>query len=233
MASFCPKCGSAVASGAGYCSSCGTSIASTSEPVPVAGYPPMTPPPSPAAGEYTPVAAPAAYTGPAPVKGGSGVKIVLIIVAVVVGVIVLGLGIVGYGVYRVAHSVTADAKGNMSLNVPGGGMSIGSNVTATEDELGVPVYPGATRGPGGMRVKNKGTNMIMVVYKTDADVDAVASFYKSKMPAAEETSSASRHSTVLKQGPEADQITVIVSPPTGADSSGSSIVITRVQQPGK
>lgn len=235
MDSVCPKCGSAVAAGAGYCPACGAAVA-PAEPFAAGGYapvnlPPVNTPPN-VAGPYPGV--PAAYAGPVPAKGGGGLKIVLIIVAIIVGIIVLGVGIVGYGVYKVAHSVKTDSKGNVSWNVPGGGgMSIGQNVTATEDELGVPVYPGAARGPGGMRVKNKATSMIMVVYKTNADVDDVISFYKGKMPDAVETTNSGKHSAVLKQGSEADQITVVVSPPAGQDSSGTNIMITRVQQPGK
>ena len=109
MASFCPKCGSAVPAGAGYCASCGTSIASTSapgEPVPAAGYAPVNTQPGVAAGQYMPVAAPAPNTGPVPAKSGGGLKVVLIIVAIVAGIGAIAVGIVGYGVYRVVHDST-------------------------------------------------------------------------------------------------------------------------------
>ena len=244
MASFCPKCGSAVPDGAGFCPSCGTSIVSTSAPsnpspvpAPVStGYAPVNTQPSMSAAQYPTATAPAGYPAPIPVKSGSGLKIVLIIVAIVVGIGVIGVGIVGFGVYRVVHSVknavVTDDKGNVSLNSATTGISMGKNVTVTPDELGVPVYPGATLGDGGIRMKTKAGSMLTVVYKTSDDVDTVANFYKGKMPEAELTATGSSNATVLKSGPKNDQTMVMISPRNGSDKSVTNIVITRIKQSG-
>jgi len=184
-----------------------------------------------------PVAAPAPNTGPVPAKSGGGLKVVLIIVAIVAGIGAIAVGIVGYGVYRVVHTVkqavVTDDKGNVTLNSPTGGISLGKNIIATEDELGLPIFPGATRGPGGMRVKNKTGSMITVVYRTDSDIDAVVAFYKSRMPDADETANDRNHATVLKSGPDSDQTMVVISPDTGSDKLLTSIMITRIKQVGK
>jgi hypothetical protein len=258
LANFCPNCGGPLSPNDGYCPSCGASVAATSPsvaPVPGAsatGYapvntaPPLNAPPSQTwgtQGQYpgpgTPAAYPGSspgYPGPPPPKG-NGLKIVLIVVAILVGIGIVGAAIVSYSVYRVVHtvknSVNVDDKGNFSLNAASGGLSMGKNVTATEAELGVPVFPGATRGQGGLRMKTKNGSMITVVYKTSANADAVVSWYKSKMPGADEASSDANGATVLKTGTKNDQTMVTIGPGTGSESSTTSIVIVRVTQPAK
>jgi hypothetical protein len=75
--------------------------------------------------------------------------------------------------------------------------------------------------------------MITVVYKTSANADAVVSWYKSKMPGADEASSDANGATVLKTGTKNDQTMVTIGPGTGSESSTTSIVIVRVTQPAK
>jgi hypothetical protein len=133
----------------------------------------------------------------------------------------------------VVHNVSVGDKGDVSFTSPTGGITLGKNVTATDAELGVPVYPGATRGQGGMRVKNKNGSMITVVYKTNASVDDVVAFYKNKMPGADETSNDSNHATVLKSGPQGDKTMVTVTPSSDADNANTSIMIMRIVQPTK
>jgi hypothetical protein len=241
LANFCPNCGGPLSPNDGYCPSCGASVAATSPsvaPVPGAsatGYAPVNTYPGPGTPAAYPGSSPG-YPGPPPPKG-NGLKIVLIVVAILVGIGIVGAAIVSYSVYRVVHtvknSVNVDDKGNFSLNAASGGLSMGKNVTATEAELGVPVFPGATRGQGGLRMKTKNGSMITVVYKTSANADAVVSWYKSKMPGADEASSDANGATVLKTGTKNDQTMVTIGPGTGSESSTTSIVIVRVTQPAK
>jgi hypothetical protein len=267
MANFCPKCGGPLLPNAGFCPSCGTSVAATGPsvaPVPevaATGYAPVNTQPPPNAppsqtwgtqGQYPGPGTPAAYPGStpgstpgsypgsypgAPPAKGNGLKIVLIVVAILVGIGIVGAAIVSYSVYRVVHtvrnSVDVDDKGNFSLNAAAGGLSMGKNVTASEAELGVPVFPGATRGQGGLRMKTRNGSMVTVIYKTTADVDAVVSYYKSKMPGADEASSDTNGATVLKTGKPNDQTMVTIGRGTGSESSTTSIVIVRVTQPAK
>jgi hypothetical protein len=188
MAAFCTKCGSPLPSSTGFCPSCGTAVgAGVVSPgpeftaVPVAPLQPVQAPPAaaPPAAAYAPVAAyPAAQ--PATSSGGA-LKIILIVIAVVVGLGLLAGGVVMYGVYKVAHTVTTDSKGNATISALGANISAGKNVTVSAAELGVPLYPGAQSGEGGMHMTLPTMSMVQAVYTTSDPVSAVVAFYKGKL----------------------------------------------------
>ncbi|MEO6807164.1 MAG: zinc ribbon domain-containing protein [Edaphobacter sp.] len=96
MAKFCGKCGAPVSDTQAFCNSCGTRVADSTAP---AASAPSTP--------YQPVAPVQTYSQPvqsaAPAKSGSGLKILLI----VLGVLVVGaLAVVG-GLFYVGHKVVS------------------------------------------------------------------------------------------------------------------------------
>lgn len=117
--------------------------------------PPYTPPVVPPAPQY--VAAPPAKSGT------SALKIILIVVAILVGLGVIGAGIVGYGVWRVAKT-----------------MHVTSSDQFTESDLGIAIYPGATPSKGGMRMKMGDRTVVSAVYFTPDSTDQVIAFYKDK-----------------------------------------------------
>src|ERR1017187_9602003 len=80
LASFCANCGAALSPGNQACAACG----------------------APAAG--VPFAAPVLTATPAASTGGSALKIVLIIVAIVVGLGILGMGAAGFAVWRISRA---------------------------------------------------------------------------------------------------------------------------------
>jgi len=157
VASYCSKCGTELPAGAQACTSCGTAVAA----------PPMA----------------ATQIPPAPVQSGSNntVKIILIVVAVVVGLGILGAGAIGFLVYSVAHAVHVSSSGKeVSISTPGGSISTNASETFSAADLGTDIYPGAITGKGSMRMSLPTGSMITAVYVTSDSKDQVVSFYKNK-----------------------------------------------------
>ena len=113
MASFCEKCGAALSTGEQFCSSCGTPAAPAAQPT-------------------------AAYPAAVPAKSGGGaIKIILIIVAVVVGLGILAMGAIGYVGWRVSRAIHVDGpNGQMTLQTPEGKVNLNTSDTYTAAELG-------------------------------------------------------------------------------------------------
>ena len=136
----------------------------------------------PPSGGYVP---PAGYAAPAvQVKssgGGSAVKIILIVLAIVVGLGILGAGAVGFMVWRVAHAIHTHAKnGDFTIDTPGGALSAGSSSSFTAEELGADIYPGAQSTRGGMRMKLPTGSIVSGIFITPDSKDQVLTFYKGK-----------------------------------------------------
>jgi hypothetical protein len=262
MAGFCTKCGSTMPSDTGFCPACGAPAAAgnvTAQPgfAPVAV--PVTPPvvvaqPVPVAQPVAPAyqatpgysqvnaggAPPAvagyppatAYPAAQPAKSGGALKIILIVVAVVVGLGVIAAGVVGYGVWRVAHSVASsvhtDSKGNTTYSGLGGTISAGKDLNISAADLGVDLYPGASRAEGGMNMKMPTGSMVSAVYVTDDPVSSVVAYYKGKLGENESDVDTDNGSVLSsgKQGANGKSGTVItIAPGTGNKSGKTQISI--------
>ncbi|MGP8268640.1 MAG: zinc-ribbon domain-containing protein [Terracidiphilus sp.] len=155
MASFCTKCGAELSPDKQVCSSCGAAAASA-QPT------------------YT-------QTPAAPPKSSSAVKIILIIVAIVVGLGVLGLGVAGYTVWRISRAVHMSGNGSeMTLSTPEGKVNLNTTESYTAAELGTDIYPGAQSVKGGMRMELPTGSMVTGVFVTSDSKDQVVAFYKNK-----------------------------------------------------
>jgi hypothetical protein len=179
----CSKCGGEVSTDQQICAACGTPVAAPAFQ-PVQSAAPAFQPVQPAAQQAPPVyaAAPAAYAAPAPVKSGpSALKIILIIVAIIVGLGILGVGAMGYMVYRVAHSVHVSDNGNGNVSVNGFGLNANSADHLNSSDLGVDIYPGAEQAKGGMKMNIAGTSTVIGKFTTSDSKDAVVAFYKDKL----------------------------------------------------
>jgi hypothetical protein len=186
MAAFCTKCGAPASGDTAFCTKCGAPLAATvaAAPTPAA----YTPPPSNApAAPYTQPAA--AYVQPvavaaAPVKGGSALKIILIIVAVFVGLGVLSVAGIMFGIWRVSKvvHVSDNGKGGVAITTPGGTYSAG-NTPVSASDLGVDLYPGATQQQGAVRITTPNGSAITATYVTSDSMDKVIDFYKGKLGA--------------------------------------------------
>jgi hypothetical protein len=113
--------------------------------------------------------------------GSSALKIILIIVAVLVVLVMMVVGVIGYGVWRVAHAVHVNrTTGETTINTPGGTFSAGSSEKFTADELGTDIYPGAQPSKGGLRMTLPTGPVVAANFLTSDSKDQVVSFYKEK-----------------------------------------------------
>jgi hypothetical protein len=251
MASFCTKCGAPLPSSTGFCPACGTPVAAgvvtpapgfTPVPVPV---PPAQPAPgyqaTPGYSQVNPAGAPPAGYPPASAyppqqqkSSGGALKIILIVVAVVVGLGVVVGGFAMYSVYRMAHAIKAsvqtDDKGNSTVSVLGSTISAGKNVDISAADLGVPLYPGAARGEGGMHMTLPTMTMSSAVFTTGDPVSVVVAFYKGKLGENESDMDTDTGSVLSsgKDGPNGKNgIVITIAPGTGNTSGKTKISIVR------
>jgi flagellar basal body-associated protein FliL len=159
---FCNSCGATLAPGTKFCNKCGATVAG-----------------APSAQSPTPVAA-----APAPSTGGSSaLKIVLIVVAVIIGIGILGVATVGIVGYRIAKSAHVRQEGgNVKVETPFGNVETTNDPAQTAKELGVDVYPGAEIQKNGTATTTFGSVHSASASFTSSDsVDKVCAFYKSRI----------------------------------------------------
>lgn len=152
---------------------------------------------------------PQPYGAPPPKSGSSALKIILIIVGIFVALGILGAGAIGYGVWRVAHSVHKSANGDITISTPKGTITANETQHFTESDLGVPIYPGATQGSGGMRMKIAGRSMVTANYLTGDAKEKVLAFYKDKAGANAQTMTTDTGG-VITTGNDSESITITV-----------------------
>jgi hypothetical protein len=146
---------------------------------------------------------------PAPKSGSSAVKIILIILGIFVGLGIVVGGIVAYGVYRVAHSIHRDANGNITVNTPSGTINANSSNTLTAADLGIAIYPGATRGKAGLKMNIAGKSMVTANFLTPDSPDKVMAFYTAKAGPNAQTVTTSAGGTIsIQNGSNSISITV-------------------------
>jgi hypothetical protein len=234
MAGFCSKCGSSLPESTGFCPACGTPVAAAAASV-NPGYAPVAPPVVvPGAATYpAPPAVQPNYGAAQPSSGGGALKIILIVVAVIVGLCILAAGVVGYGIYRVKQAVHLDNKGNGTISGFGGSISAGKDVDVSAADLGVPIYPGATRGEGGMKMTLPTGSVNSVIFVTGDSTSDVVAFYKGKL-GENEVDTETSNGSVLSSGKDdtgtggVKNATVItVSPGSGDNNGKTQITILR------
>ena len=121
-------------------------------------------------------------------------KVIIIALLVILGFV----GVAGIGAFILFRravrtvSVTEDSSGHPSIAIkpPGGGeLKIGSGSGVTEEELGVPIYPGSTPSKDGDSVSIKGSGVGgmgsgwvgVATFTTEDSVDQVQEFYSEKL----------------------------------------------------
>src|SRR5579863_5333881 len=180
---FCNSCGAALDAGTRFCNKCGA-LQTASTPAPAA-----TPAPPSA------VTAPPA---PAPTGGSGALKIILIVIAVIVGIGILGVASLGFFAYRVAKSAHVTQNGDsVKVDTPFGSFSA-NDPDQTVKELGVDVYPGATVQKQGTATATFGGVHTVVAYLVSgAPLDKVCEFYIRKVPGAAGASSEEKHCSIV------------------------------------
>jgi hypothetical protein len=173
---FCNSCGATLASGAKFCTKCGTTQPAT------------------AASAGVPVA-----TGGAAPQSGSGLKIILIVVAVIVGLGILGLASAGFIAWRIArHSRVNTRDGNVRVETPFGTVNTTTDPSEAARNIGIDLYPGAEIVKGtSANVNFGGMHSASAEFESSDPAATVADFYKSKFPDAKLVSSEGDHYTIV------------------------------------
>lgn len=188
------------------------------------------PPPGsfqPVPGSFQPVptqqgAPPPPYGAPPPKSGPSALKVILIVLAILVGLGMIGAGIVAYGVYRVAKSVHKDADGNITVNTPKGTFTANTSDTFTASDLGIAIYPGAMQGKGGLRMNIAGKSMVSANFLTPDSSDKVIAFYKDKAgPNAQTMTTGNGGIITLESGSNSVTVTIMQS---ASENHGQTLI---------
>jgi len=175
---FCNSCGTTLTPGTQFCSKCGAPVGAT--------------PPATAAGPAAPASAP---------KGGSSaLKIILIVVAVIVGIGILGMVTCGIVLHHIAKSSHVTQQGDkVKVETPFGTINANDPEQAVKD-LGVEVYPGAQVQKNGTASVSFGSfHTVTANFESGDSVDKVCSFYKSKFPSANVKSADQNHCTIVSE----------------------------------
>jgi hypothetical protein len=177
VATFCTRCGVALSPDKNFCSACGAPTTASGNTDAPAGPPVYS---APATYQTPPTYPPAAAVQPG--SGGGALKIILILVAVAVGLGLLMVMFLAFGAWRISRAVHVNrAGGGITLSTPGGTVTTGGASTISDDDLGVPAYPGAVRAQGGMQIHTAKGSMVTAAYTTSDPSSQVLAFYKSKL----------------------------------------------------
>ena len=108
-------------------------------------------------------------------------KIILIVVGVIVCLGLLSAMAFTFGVWRLSRSVHVGRNGDVVVATPNGTVSTGDSSAVSEADLGVPIYPGASRREGGMQINSTTGSMVTVLFSTPDPVSKVVDFYRAKL----------------------------------------------------
>jgi zinc-ribbon domain len=184
---FCNSCGATLDAGTKFCNKCGAAVAAPPLAASATPAAPM-PPAQPAAG------------------GSSALKIILIVIAIIVGLGIISVGAFSFFVYRVAKSardkVHVTQEGDqVKIDSPLGSFSANNAEQATKD-LGVDIYPGSqAEKNGNASVAFGNIHTVTASYESSDSLDKVCAFYKSKFPNAMTTSSDQNRCTIISNDP--------------------------------
>jgi zinc ribbon protein len=196
---FCNSCGATLDGGAKFCTKCGAT-----QPI---GGPSAGTPSSPA---------PAATTLATTPKTGNALKVILIVVAVIVGLGILGIAAVSFIGYRIAtHSRVRNQDGNVRVETPFGTVQSSTDPDEAARNLGIDLYPGAQVIKGTTSNMNMGNmHTAAAEFETSDPANSVAEFYKSKVPGANVISSTADHYAIISTDKK-NMLTINIEPREG------------------
>ncbi|HUO14109.1 MAG TPA: zinc ribbon domain-containing protein [Verrucomicrobiae bacterium] len=163
---FCNSCGATLNEGAKFCNQCGA---------PIGGAPPTAAQPAPAS----------------PPASGGGLKVVLIVIAVIVALGVVGIGAVSFIAYHaVKHAHVTQNGDDVKVETPFGRFETSKDPDEVVKNLGIDIYPGAQVKKDNAAIATVGSiRTVTASFSTEDSPDQVCSFYKSKFPKATVSSS--------------------------------------------
>jgi flagellar basal body-associated protein FliL len=196
---FCNSCGATLDGGAKFCTKCGATqpVGRASSAIPVTAVP---------------IASPTA-TAP---KNNNALKIILIVVAVIVGLGILGIAAVSFIGYRIAsHTRVHNRDGNVQVETPFGTVQTTTDPDEAAKDLGIDLYPGATVVKGTTSKVNLGNmHTAAADFETSDPPNTVSDFYKSRLPNASVVSSADNHYSLISTDKQ-NMFTINIQPKDG------------------
>lgn len=184
---FCNACGATIEPGAKFCPKCGGAV--------------------PAA---------AASTTPATAAQGNALKVILIVVAVVVGLCILGIGTATFIGWRIArHTRVENNGGKVRVETPFGTVESNDNSDEAARNIGIDVYPGARARKGSAASVTMGSmHTIAADFETDDPPERVAEFYKQRLPHANIAVSDEKQYTIISNDKK-NMFTINIEPQEG------------------
>ena len=193
---FCNSCGTTLDAGARFCNKCGKT--------------------QPVAASATPVFTPAAAVPGTPQKSSGALKVILIVVAVVVGLGILGVAAISFVGYRIAQrSRIHNENGNVRVETPFGTVNTNVDPDEAARNLGIELYPGAEVVKGTASAVDLGNmHTAAAEFETSDPASTVAEFYKSKVPNANVVSSTADHYAIISTDKK-NMLTINIEPKNG------------------
>jgi len=205
---FCNSCGATLSPGTAFCTKCGAANA---------GGP---------AAAATPAARP--LPAPPPSSGSSStLKIILIVIGVVVLIGILGMVTCGVVLHRAFKNAKVSQNGdNVKVETPFGSVESSKDPEKVAKDLGMDIYPGAEiQRNGAATATFGGIHTVTANFESSDSVDKVCTFYKSRFPAANVTSSDQNRCTIVSNNPP-NSVSINIE----SNGDGSKFQITSVSK---
>jgi hypothetical protein len=205
---FCNSCGAALNAGTKFCNKCGAAVPA-GPAVPGATMSPLPPAPPPSTG------------------GTSALKIILIVIAIIIGLGILSVGAFSFFVYRVAKNAHVTQEGDhVKVDTPFGSMETSKDAEQTVKDLGIDVYPGAQPLKNGTASVSFGNmHTVTASFESSDSVDKICDFYKSKFPSSTMTTSDQTHCTIMS-GDQQNMLTITAQ----ASGNTTKLLIAKVSK---
>jgi hypothetical protein len=202
---FCNSCGATLNPGTKFCNKCGAAASA----VPTAPSPTSMAPP------------------PAPTGGSRALKVILIVVAVIVGIGILVIATIGIIGYRIASRSHVSQNGDhVKVETPFGSVETSKDPDQAAKDLGVDIYPGAeVQRNGASSASFGGIHTSTAVFQSNDPPDKICSFYKSRFPGAMVTSSEQNHCNIVSNN-QRNMITINIA----ANGDTTKLQITNVSK---
>lgn len=186
---FCNSCGATLSSGAKFCNKCGATVT----------------------GDVS-----ATVTQPAPAAGGSGLKVVLIVIGVLAIIGVLGIATMTFVGLRIAkHSRVAQEGDQVKVETPFGTIKSSQDPEKAASNRGVDIYPGAqVQKQGASSATFGGMHTVAARFESSDSVDKVCNYYKAKYPGAMVRTSDANRCTIAAND-QGNMITIVVEDHSG------------------
>jgi hypothetical protein len=164
---------------------------------------------------------------PGPTGGSSALKVILIVVAVIVGIGILGIATVGIIGYRIASRSHVSQNGDhVKVETPFGSVETSKDPDQAAKDLGVDIYPGAeVQRNGASSASFGGIHTSTAVFQSNDPPDKICSFYKSRFPGAMVTSSEQNHCNIVSNN-QRNMITINIA----ANGDTTKLQITNVSK---